>query len=97
MKPFINSKLALKPINSRAIKYGQQNEDAAIKSYVEYQNSQVHEISVHKCGLCIDQPIPWLAATPDGIVKFNQNEKYLEVQHKQVDVLPSKNQALCVS
>ena len=73
VKPFIINKLVPKPIISLAIKHGQQNEDVAIRSYVEYQKSKGYDLSVHKCGLYIDPAMPWLAASPDAIVKFDQN------------------------
>ena len=37
VSPFVLNKLAPKPIYSLAIKHGQQNEDIAITSYVQYQ------------------------------------------------------------
>jgi len=90
IKPFIISKLAPKLIHSPTIRHGQQNENNAIKCYVEYQKSRGHELSVCKCGLCIDPAIPWLAATPDGIVEYDtdsvaqdgemQNQGCLEVK-----------------
>ena len=86
VKPFITNKLAPKPINSPAIKHGQQNEDVAIRSYVEYQKCRGYCVSVHKCGLCIDPAIPWLTATPDAIVKFDQNETCLLEQDRMKDV-----------
>jgi len=70
IKPFITSKLVPKPVNTPAIKHGRENEDVAIKSYVDYKKNRGYELSVHKCGLFIDPAIPWLAATPDAIVKF---------------------------
>ena len=84
VKPFIINKLAPKPINSPAIKHGQQNEDVAIRSYIEYQKSMGYCISVHKCGLCINPAIPWLAASPDAIVKFDQIEVFLSEQDGEV-------------
>ena len=35
---------------------------------------------LRKCGLFIDPPIPWLAATPDAIVTFSQKNVCLNVQ-----------------
>ena len=80
LKPFISSKLISKPINSPAIKYGQQNENAAINSYVEFQENRGHQLSIHRCGLFINPAIPWLAATPDALVTFSQNNECLDLQ-----------------
>ena len=75
VNPFVVNKLAPKLINSLAIKHGQQNEDIAIRSYVQYQKSKGYALSVHKCGLYVDPATPWLAASPDAIVKFDQNKE----------------------
>lgn len=68
-KKFIESKLAPKAINSAAIKYGQRNEDTAIKCYfVEHQQKKGLALSIKRCGLFVNPAIPWLAATPDSII-----------------------------
>ena len=99
MKPFIINKLAPKSINSLAIKHGQQNEDAAIRSYVEYQKRKGYDLSVRKCGLYIDPAVPWLAASLDAIVKFDQNDACLleQVEEAQIEAcLEVKCPYLCL-
>ena len=74
VKVFIESKLSPKPVNSPAINYGQRNEEIAVKSYINYQQKRGTALLVHKCGLYVDPSIPWLAATPDGIVEVGDDK-----------------------
>ena len=80
MQPFVKNKLAAKSINSQAIDYGQANEATAIRCYIEYQEKRDTKLTVHKCGLFINPSIPWLAATPDSLVKIDQDTACLEVK-----------------
>ena len=77
---FVKNKLAPKPINSAAIKYGQRNEDVAIKCYMEYQEKKGLILNVKKCGLFVNPAIPWLAATPDSVVEIGLDTGCLEVK-----------------
>jgi len=57
----------------------------AIDSYVDYQVKRGVAIKVQKCGLVIDASLPWLAASPDGIVsdptlKDDMSQGCLEVK-----------------
>jgi len=81
---FIQKKLVSRPINTPAIRYGQQNETIAVRSYVNHQNKRGINIQVNSCGLYIDPSVPWLAASPDAIVldptQQQQNKGCLEVK-----------------
>ena len=77
---FIKNKLAPKPINSAAIKYGQRNEDVVIKCYIEYQKKKGFILNIKKCGLFVNPAIPWLAATPDSVVEIGLDTGCLEVK-----------------
>jgi len=46
----------------------EKNESLAVSCYVSYQRSNGKFIQIESCGLCIDKVLPWLAASPDGIV-----------------------------
>jgi len=78
---FNRNKLVHKSINTPAVRYGQQNEAIAVRSYVNYQNKCGINIQVNSCGLSID---PWLAASPDAIVldptQKHQKKGCLEVK-----------------
>ena len=65
---FIQKKLMLKCINTKAIQYGRNNEESAIKAYISYQHQRGIPVKVNSCGLYIDPSDPWLAASSDGIV-----------------------------
>ena len=80
MIPFINSKLAPKPITTPAIDYGKRNEDVAIGCYIDHQRKKGVIVKVCKCGLWIDSAIPWLAATPDSILEVGEDRGCLEVK-----------------
>ena len=80
MQPFVKNKLAPKSINSQAIDYGQANKATTIRCYIEYQEKRGTKLTVHKRGLFIDPSIPWLAATPDSLVKIDQDTACLEVK-----------------
>ena len=80
VKVFIENKLSPKPISSPAINYGQRNEKIAVKCYISYQKKRGIAVVVHKCGLYVDPSIPWLAATPDGIVEVGEDKGCLEVK-----------------
>jgi len=77
---FIKSKLAPKPVNSAAIKYGQQNEQNAIRCYLEHQDKQGLVVNVKRCGLFVNPAIPWLAATPDSTIEVGSDTGCLEVK-----------------
>ena len=65
---FALKKLAQKPIDVIATRYGKQHEKSAIASYVSYHRTRGVMINVQPCGLYVDPSLPWLAASPDGIV-----------------------------
>ena len=65
---FVLKKLAQKPIDVIATRYGKQHEKSAIASYVNYHRARGIMINVQPCGLYVDPSLPWLAASPDGIV-----------------------------
>ncbi|XP_025205740.1 uncharacterized protein LOC112602040 [Melanaphis sacchari] len=49
--------------NSKSVQYGRDMEDEAIKKFEDKFGYKVK-----KCGLLIDMQIPYLAASPDGII-----------------------------
>lgn len=65
---FVLKKLAQKPIDVIATHYGKQHKKSAIAAYVNYHRARGVIISVQPCGLYVDRSVPWLAASPDGIV-----------------------------
>ena len=81
---FIQRKLMLKHIDTKAVQYGRNNEESAIKAYLNYQHQRGISVNVYPCGLYVDSSEPWLAASPDGIVVdmslSNQSKGCLEVK-----------------
>ena len=69
--PFIRKKLAARSIETTAIAYGNKHEKDAISSYIGYHKSRGTDIEVTKCGLIVVASTPWLAASPDGILRPN--------------------------
>ena len=59
-------------LNLASLKYGKSREEWAIKSL-----EKKHSIKVGKCGFFVDNNIPYLGATPDGII---DNEYIVEVK-----------------
>lgn len=57
-------------LNNEHIKWGKTHEAAAKRKYLLHMQSQHHgHVQVHKCGLVLDREMPFLAASPDGLVK----------------------------
>lgn len=50
-------------VNSPGVKYGIENEQAAIEKLAESLN-----LKIEKCGLFVDEELPYLAASPDGLI-----------------------------
>lgn len=57
-------------IDTQSMKYGRMHEKDAIKSLEEYA-----DIKIMKCGIFVDENLNFLAASPDGIVK--NNDQYI--------------------
>ena len=58
---FIQKKLVLRSINTPAIRYGQQNETIAVRSYVNYQNKHGINIQVNPAAFILTPQHPgWL-------------------------------------
>lgn len=57
------AKLLYSKVDCAATRYGQAHEEDAIKCFEQLTGN-----SVTKCGLFVDQELPWLAASPDGLV-----------------------------
>lgn len=79
-----NNDLAVRFVNEKKIfgkglkyvEYGTKMEDFALKKY-----SCVHNKHVIKCGLVTHQKQPWLCASPDGLVIYNNRvQKLLEIK-----------------
>jgi len=62
---FVKRKISNVPLNTAAVRYGREHEKDANNCYVDYHGVA---ITVRKCGLVVDASLPWLAASPDGIV-----------------------------
>ena len=65
---FVQKKIHPKPLNTVAVHYGRTHESDAISSYLDYYHSRGVAIELRLCGLVVDVSLPWLAASPDGIV-----------------------------
>ena len=63
----IHNKLCSTSSMPVALKWGIENEDAAIQKYNELHCN----IEVHKCGLVVSPKWPWLGCSPDGIILEN--------------------------
>ena len=74
---FVRKKLSAKPIDTFAIRYGNDHESVAIKSYVDHQNKIGKSVAVSSCGLSVHPSMPWLAASPDGIV-YDASEEHFK-------------------
>ena len=78
---FVQKKLHPKPLNTAAVQYGRAHEQDAISSYLDYYHSRGVAIKLKQCGLVVDALLPWLAASPDGMVMDpNHGEGCLEVK-----------------
>ena len=93
------AKSFLKPsqkLRTPSILHGKKYESVAIKEY----ESSIHT-EVSKCGLCVSEAHPFLAASPDGVVKQNDpylievkcpySSKYKEINEKTVPYLKVEN------
>jgi hypothetical protein len=78
--PVVN-KLLYSNVDCAATRYGKTHEDDAIL--------ELEKITVNKCGLFVDKKIPWLAASPDGLV---DDDGIVEVKCplSGVDLTPEK-------
>ena len=87
---FVLKKLTQKPIDVIAMRYGKEHVKSAIALYVNYHRACGVKINVQPCGLYVDASVPWLAASPDGVV-------YDLTQHagKQKGCLEVKCPILC--
>jgi len=63
-EPFINSFFTTKEFTSTAVSHGIQNEVKARNAYTSKTG-----FAVRKCGLVVNPSLPWLGASPDGMVK----------------------------
>ena len=81
---FVQKKLTHRHIDTAAIRYGNDHESTAVKSYVDYQNKHGKTVEVYPCGLSVHPSTPWVAGSPDGIVydstEKNHNRGCLEVK-----------------
>ena len=71
---FVRKKLTPRHIDTAAIRYGNDHESTAVKSYVDYQNKHGKVVKVNSCGLSVHPSTPWVAGSPDGIV-FDPTEE----------------------
>ena len=81
---FVKRKFSLQSINTPAINYGRKHETVAISSYIEPQRAKGKIVKVESCGLFVDHSMPWLAASPDGIVtdlsEISHPKRLLEIK-----------------
>ncbi|XP_028587561.2 uncharacterized protein LOC114598068 [Podarcis muralis] len=67
-------------VQTPAMSWGVRNEKKAVQAYEALKSSKVNKaVKVDDCGLFIDQRKPWLAASPDGIIKDADTGKELGV------------------
>ncbi|CAI5776004.1 coiled-coil domain-containing protein 8-like [Podarcis lilfordi] len=67
-------------VQTPAMSWGVRNEKKAVQAYEALKSSKVNKaVKVDNCGLFIDQRKPWLAASPDGIIKDADTGKELGV------------------
>ena len=66
---FLQRKLAPTFYGTAATKYGLEHEQDALSAYRDYCRKQGKAISIHPCGVVVDKCEPWLAASPDGLVR----------------------------
>ena len=74
-----------KSFSTGATKYGMENEQMAIKEYIDHQNAHGHpELVVSASGFLINTAYPFLGASPDGAVHDPSNVQqpfgFLEVK-----------------
>lgn len=78
---FVQKKINPKPLNIAGVRYGRTHERDAVSFYLDYHYSRGVAIELRECGLVVDLSLPWLAASPDGIViDPTQGEGCLEVK-----------------
>ena len=53
----------------KACQYGCQHEDGARKLYEEIMTTDHHSFELRKVGLCVSRVLPFLGASPDGLVQ----------------------------
>ena len=67
--------------NNKAIEYGHLNEARARDLYVDHHNSKHESVKVTTTGLHVDPTLPFLAASPDGLVSCAEcGEGLLEIK-----------------
>ncbi|KAI3353982.1 hypothetical protein L3Q82_018541, partial [Scortum barcoo] len=65
-------------VQTRAMTWGIQREAEVVRKYQRMKSSALgRPVSVQECGLFIDARRPWLAASPDGIVKDKRTGQWL--------------------
>lgn len=75
-----------KHVDNEHTRYGKESESVSIKRYVSYMNNLGKTVSVSKSGLNIHPKLPYLAASPDGLVNENSSS---------LGVLEIKNLSVC--
>ncbi|XP_049512427.1 uncharacterized protein LOC125940379 [Dermacentor silvarum] len=65
---------------SEAMAYGRTHEDCAVQSYVLLMKARGYNVEVKNTGLHVHEEYGFLAASPDRIVKIDQEEGLLEVK-----------------
>ncbi|XP_028275971.1 uncharacterized protein LOC114445208 [Parambassis ranga] len=65
-------------VQTRAMSWGVEMEATAVRRYQKLKSATLgRPVLVQECGLFIDSQRPWLAASPDGIVKDKQTGRWL--------------------
>lgn len=89
-----------KPFQSSATDFGKENEHVARQLYVVDEMNSHKNFEVNTCGLVLDDNMPFMGASPDGIVSCTcHGEKLLEIKcafkHRDIDVedIPTKDPA----
>ena len=57
--------------NAKGLRYGRSNEPEAIAEVERWLNREMatsSQIKIERCGLFVDEELPYLGATPDGLI-----------------------------
>ena len=66
--------------SNASVKWGRDHEPAARKKYILVKKAAGHKISVTETGLYVQKDIPFLGASPDGLVNDDDQKGVLEVK-----------------
>lgn len=59
-----------------ACEYGKFHEGFARQKYQEFMKRAGYDVTIFKCGLMVDERFPYLACTPDGLVRVHGSMEF---------------------